>query len=114
MIISLFNAIFINADTNRPEDIEEISDEEAEWSDEGDPIYPMDFDVDFGEDWDYPVKEFDYFSAELKPLNYFTQRTLPDDVIDLGVVEDKMTALAALNAQQPNSDWVELIEEVTI
>ena len=47
----------------RPEDIEEISDEEAEWSDEGDPIYPMDFDVDFGQDWDYPVKEFDYFSA---------------------------------------------------
>ena len=48
----------------RPEDIEEISDEEAEWSDEGDPIYPIaDFDVDFGQDWDYPVKEFDYFSA---------------------------------------------------
>jgi hypothetical protein len=26
---------------SRPEDIEEISDEEAEWSDEGDPLYPV-------------------------------------------------------------------------
>lgn len=106
--------MFVNPDPNRPEDIEEISDEEAEWSDEGDPIYPMDFDVDFGEDWDYPVKEFDYFSAELKPLNYFSQRSPPDDAIDIATVEDKITSLAALNAEQPTSDWVELVEEVRI
>jgi hypothetical protein len=33
----------------------------------------MDFDVDFGQDWDYPVKEFDYFSAGLYIIKYLLQ-----------------------------------------
>ena len=67
----------------KADDIEEISDEEAEWSDDGDCMYPLDFDVDFeNEEWEDPIKVFDYFSPLLshdQPLKHFTIRTFCED-----------------------------------
>lgn len=34
-------------------------------------MYPMDFDVDFGLDWEYPVKEFDAFNVDIRGPVYF-------------------------------------------
>lgn len=51
----------------------------------GDPMYPMDFDVDSGLDWEYPVKEFDVFSFELTTPAFFLRQSLaiaPDLVIE--------------------------------
>jgi hypothetical protein len=108
----------------RPEDIEEISDEEAEWSDEGDPLYPLDFDVDFGDDFDDPInKDFDFLS-DLKPLEFFSIRQglsglsvegltgpssedLPDDD-----VAEKLERITILNSKSANAEWVETVEQV--
>jgi len=94
---------------SRPEDIEEISDEEAEWS--------IDFDADFGDDVDDPVvKDFD-FTSELKPLSYFSVRS-ESTVDDSGSVDDdfagKVERIADLNSKPASSDWVELLEQVAI
>ena len=43
--------------------MEEVSDEEAEWSDDGDCMQPIDFDIDFGDDWTDPIKVFDVFNV---------------------------------------------------
>ncbi len=54
-------------------DMEEISDEEAEWSDDG-----MDLDmasVDFGDDWEEPVKIFDFETVDVQEAE---PRRLPD------------------------------------
>ena len=68
----------------KEEDIEEISDEEAEWSDDGDCMFPLDFDVDFDaeDQWEEPIKIFDCFSPSLNlnfPLKHFTLRTFCED-----------------------------------
>ena len=44
-----------------PEDIEEISEDEADWSDDGDCFFAdmLDYDIDFGTDWVDPIKVFD-------------------------------------------------------
>ena len=90
--LSLHRCVNTQCDSlSRPEDIEEISDEEAEWSDEGDPIYPLDFDVNFGDDFDEPIfKDID-FLAELKPLSFFSVRKVltgldeDDDITAMGL-----------------------------
>ncbi len=46
----------------RPEDVEEISDDEAEWSDDG---MDIEMAVDFGDDWEEPVKIFDFESVDI-------------------------------------------------
>ena len=55
----------VNADTEvelkklvKAEDIEEISDEEAEWSDDGDCMFPLDFDADFETEEECESDEF--------------------------------------------------------
>ena len=68
----------------KEEDVEEISDEEAEWSDDGDCMFPLDFDVDLETEveWEEPIKIFDYFSPALAltdPLKTFTLRTFAED-----------------------------------
>ena len=93
----------------RPEDIEEISDEEAEWSDEGDPIYPIDFDAtDFGEDWDDPIKDFDYFS-ELKPLSFFSLRPVDGSPEEIG---EKLEIISELRSKAVSTEWVDAVEQV--
>ena len=69
----------------KADDIEEISDEEAEWSDDGDCMLPLDFEVDLEtteEEWEEPIRIFDYFSSavEIKhPPKYITLRTFSED-----------------------------------
>ena len=69
----------------KEEDIEEISDEEAEWSDDGDCMLPLDFEMDLEtteEEWEEPIKIFDYFSIYediCHPLKYLTLRTFSED-----------------------------------
>jgi hypothetical protein len=47
-------------------------------------MYPMDFDVDFGLDWEYPVKEFDTFNVDLRVPVFFHRHSstiIPDDLV---------------------------------
>ena len=66
------------------EDVEEISDEEAEWSDDGDCMIPHDFvleDFEPESEWEEPIRIFDYFSplTITQPPRYFTLRTFSED-----------------------------------
>ena len=79
----------------------------------------MDFDADFGEDFDDPVvKDFDLLS-ELKPLSYFSVRPASaGSSVDesSGSVDDdfaeKLDRIADLNSKPASSDWVETLEQV--
>ncbi len=110
------------------EDIEEISDVEAEWSDvslvtliknpeilfwflfqDGDCFYPnsaRDFEVDFGDDWVDPIVALTKSSVldDNDSLKYFGREAV-GGVADLD--EDQMARLKAANESAVNNDWVE-------
>ena len=98
---------------SRPEDIEEISDEEAEWSDEGDPIYALDFDVNFGDDFDEPIfKDID-FLAELKPLSFFSVRKVLTGLDEDDDITAKLERIRDLDQKPVGTEWVEMVEQVS-
>ena len=78
--------------------VEEISEEEADWSDDGG---ILDMDLDFGEDWEDPIKVFDPYQAELAPL------ILPRRMTELNfrTCDVEATVVAPLN-----QEWIEQIE----
>jgi hypothetical protein len=59
------------------EEIEEISDEEAEWSDDFEPLGFSDSEFDLEAETDNPIKIFNPLRAELKPLQIFCSPTEP-------------------------------------
>ena len=81
--------------------VEEISDEEADWSDDGG---ILDMDFDFGEDWEDPIKVFDPFQADLSPL-ILPRRT----VLNLRTSDVEAALTAPLN-----QEWIEHIESFSV
>ena len=49
-------------------DVEEISDEEAEWSDDVETGGLSDLEIEFGDDWEDPIKYFEVTDAELSHM----------------------------------------------
>ena len=97
--------------------MEEVSDEEAEWSDDGDCMQPIDFDIDFGDDWTDPIKVFDVFNVThlTQKLSRFTLDSSdftqqvqqePSDNQFWQSVED-------LNSKPPSAEWIESVEDLT-
>ncbi len=77
---------------------EEISDDEADWSDDG----IVDMDVEFGDDWEDPIKIFDPFQAEL------TQQVAKRVTFTFGT--DHLEDLVGASL---NQEWIEKLEGVT-
>jgi hypothetical protein len=98
------------------EDVEEISDEEAEWSDDGYCVFTTtmdDLDMEFGADWDDPVKEFDLKNQPLLPLSHFRLFSLRSED-SCSQSDELVSKLAELNRQDTvTSEWVEVIEAIT-
>ena len=103
-----------------PEDIEEISDDEADWSDDGDCFFAdmVDYDsIDFGSDWVDPIKVFDLKDAVLPEQLDFQRNFVNqagDKSTDTIMPSEVLVKLRELNNQEVvGSDWVELVESVT-
>ena len=116
-----------------PEDIEEISEDEADWSDDGDCFFAdmLDYDIDFGTDWVDPIKVFDIDHAASTNLptrlQYLTfeptndkDRTFDNLKNNLAanimpnVEAETLIKLKELNENEfVGSDWVELVESVS-
>ena len=93
------------------EDVEEVSDEEAEWSDDGDCMNPLDFDIDFGEDWVDPIKVFDVFNARTltERLQHFSLDQKTDDVDN---IDGLLQSIGEKNSEDPSLEWIEMVEEL--
>ena len=98
--------------------MEEVSDEEAEWSDDGDCMQPIDFDIDFGDDWTDPIKVFDVFNVThlTQKLSRFTLDS--SDFTHQGRQEPSdnqswWQSVEDLNSQPPSTEWIESVEELT-
>lgn len=104
-----------------PEDIEEISDDEAEWSDDGDCFFGdnlAEYEVDFGPDWTDPIRPFSPKSHKLVALKYY--RLFPPPTSSSRISErfeqskEMLDKLEELNEHQVlGSDWVETVESFT-
>jgi len=82
----------------RPEDVEEISDEEAEWSDDG-------MDMDYGHDWEEPVREFDFAAVET------AEWCGPEGLNDRDATE--MARLLDDVPEPSSGEWIGLAESLT-
>ena len=87
--------------------MEEISDEEAEWSD-GEGV-PGPGDFEFGEDWEDPIRAFDVISVELEGLPDDSSNTVRDVELESNLV----SALKRMAESDVNSDWIEELEQWT-
>ena len=102
-----------------PEDIEEISDDEADWSDDGDCFFAeIDYDsIDFGTDWIDPIKVFDFENVDLPTqLKYLRVETCNKEkrTSDKDTSNEALVRLKELNEHEfVGSDWVELVESLT-
>lgn len=98
-----------------PEDMEEISDEEADWSDDGDFLLLEPFiscDVEFGPDWTDPVTVYKPEEHSLQRPKYympFVDQTLPQPS---DKVDESLLKLADPKVDAGTSDWVECLETV--
>ena len=89
-----------------PEDIEEISDEEADWSDDGDCFFLDSLvEVEFDSDWVDPFTPFKTENASLGDLKVF--KLNGSDLSDHGGSIEILQKLASLEV---GSDWVETLE----
>ena len=103
------------------EDVEEISDEEAEWSDDFDAGCYSDLEtVELGEDWEDPVVYFDPLCVDIEPLSILSDptETLYDRVKSnkiLSVRTEKTLELILANLDNPIFDekFIENIEHLT-
>jgi len=102
------------------EDVEEISDEEAEWSDDVETGGFSDYEMDLGEDWEDPIKYFDIADVELTPLTTFVDPT--ETIYDLvklnkvvHVASDRtlVDTVDVLDQSEVDDKFVENIEQVT-
>jgi len=102
------------------EDVEEISDEEAEWSDDVETGGFSDYDMDLGEEWEDPIKYFDITDLDLTPLSTFIDPT--ETVYDsvklkkiFHVASDRtlVDTMDALEHTDVDDKFVENIEQVT-
>lgn len=103
------------------EDIEEISDEEAEWSDDFEPLGFSDSEFDLETETVNPVKVFNPLEAELKPLLVFTSpanyiypnrvRNLPASKEGSEGVLNLVTKLDTIS--EIDERWIELLEQLT-
>ena len=95
-----------------PEDMEEISDEEADWSDDGDCFFmdPESYRVDFGPDWVEPITIYKTDEHVLLPLKHHT-RTATKPTSGQTSNDD---AVAKLNEWNLSSDWVETLETLDV
>ena len=97
-----------------PEDMEEISDEEADWSDDGDCFFldPESYRVDFGPDWVEPVIIYKTDEHVLLPLKHHL-RTTTEVVKPIEKTSLNDNAIAKLNLSL-SSDWVETLETLDV
>ena len=103
------------------EDVEEISDEEAEWSDDFDAGCYSDMEtVELGEDWEDPVVYFDPVDVDLVPLTILSDptETLYDRVTSNKIFSlrtEKTLELIVTNLDNPIFDekFIENIEHLT-
>ncbi len=96
-----------------PEDMEEISDEEADWSDDGDCFFLDSIDkndLDVGPDWVDPYTIFNVKDVRLTPPAFFRlpfEATQPS-----ALTEDGAKKWAKLQDSRVDGEWVETLESV--
>ena len=98
-----------------PEDMEEISDEEADWSDDGDCFFldPDSYRVDFGSDWVEPIAIFKPDEHALTELKYYCNNTANiDNEEESKNNSDKL--VDKLNQMPLGSEWVEALETIDV
>jgi len=102
------------------EDVEEISDEEAEWSDDVETGGFSDYEMDLGEDWEDPIKYFDITDVELTPLTTFIDPTETiyecvklNKVVHVASDRTLVDTFDALEHSDVDDKFVENIEHVT-
>ena len=103
-----------------PEDMEEISDEEADWSDDGDCFFldPDSYRVDFGSDWVEPITIFKPDEHTLTELKYYCNNTFSKpQQIKSSSEESKNSSeklVVKLNQMPLGSEWVETLETIDV
>eukprot|EP00092_Neocalanus_flemingeri_P000796 GFUD01000847.1.p1 GENE.GFUD01000847.1~~GFUD01000847.1.p1 ORF type:complete len:1287 (-),score=290.34 GFUD01000847.1:2353-6213(-) len=102
------------------EDVEEISDEEAEWSDDVETAGFSDYEMDLGEDWEDPIKYFDITDVSLTPLSTFIDPTETiyecvklNKVLHVAADRTLVDTIDALDHSDVDDKFVENIEHVT-
>ena len=115
-----------------PEDMEEISDEEADWSDDGDCFFLdslVPCDVEFGKDWvdpvalyrveDYTLTHLQFYSLYPQPpsddlTNFDNDGNKKPDHQSSGQTSDEIRKLANLETGNDvtGSEWVESLEAI--
>ena len=99
-----------------PEDIEEISDEEADWSDDGDCFFLdslVNVEVQFDSDWVDPISHYKLESSSLTSLRTFHLFSSKNQVSE-SVQENTEESIRKLKnaTQEVNCDWVESLEAI--
>lgn len=90
-----------------PEDMEEISDEEADWSDDGDCFFLESVDVEFGPDWVDPVSSYKVEEHRLSSLRFYQPLSGKTESFEEDSSLNKMADLEG-------SEWVEALENLRI
>ena len=95
-----------------PEDMEEISDEEADWSDDGDCFFldPDSYRVDFGSDWVEPTVIFKPEEHALTELKYYGKEAQSPSVDP----DSTNLKVEKLNQMPLGSEWVEALETLDV
>ena len=102
------------------EDVEEISDEEAEWSDDVETAGFSDYEMDLGDDWEDPIKYFDTSEVELTRLTTFSDPTETiyecvrlNKIVQIASDRTLMDTLDVLEQCDVDDKFVENVEHVT-